>query len=182
MQKTILHPDYWVEVPAGEYLLGLSAAQRQRLLVQARSLSPDNRKEIERRLSISSGGPETRSTGRQYGRQSLAVASSDPFYLALTDWGLASTHCNQGQFAMLLPAAAAVWAGEGNPEGAVEMLALAANHSLSPPGWQARWTLLTQLRTDLAAVLGPERYQAVWERGQSLELEAVVANWLIGRE
>lgn len=27
--KTIMHPDYWVEIPAGEYLTGLSEAQRQ---------------------------------------------------------------------------------------------------------------------------------------------------------
>jgi hypothetical protein len=26
--KTILHPDYWIEIPAGEFLIGLSDEQR----------------------------------------------------------------------------------------------------------------------------------------------------------
>ena len=52
MQKTMLHPDYWVEVPAGEFIKGLSAAQRQRLQAQARSLDPTKRAQVEDHLSV----------------------------------------------------------------------------------------------------------------------------------
>jgi formylglycine-generating enzyme required for sulfatase activity len=27
--KSIIHPDYWVEIPAGEFLIGISAAQKK---------------------------------------------------------------------------------------------------------------------------------------------------------
>ncbi len=52
--KTILHPDYWVEVPAGEYLTGLSDEQREIVRHQTRmvmgyyDLHPDQQALLER--------------------------------------------------------------------------------------------------------------------------------------
>lgn len=34
MKKTILHPDYWVEIPAGEFVIGLSNEQREHIQAQ----------------------------------------------------------------------------------------------------------------------------------------------------
>ena len=48
--KTILHPDYWVEVPAGEFLIGLSDAQRDFIRARACSLDPAIYEYIERHL------------------------------------------------------------------------------------------------------------------------------------
>ncbi len=77
-----------------------------------------------------------------------------------------------------LPVAAIILAHEGQKERAVELIALAVTHPLSPPGWMEQWSLLTALRSDLAAELGAETYEAAWERGKQLNLETVVAELL----
>jgi hypothetical protein len=41
-----------------------------------------------------------------------------------------------------------------------------------------KWPLLTRLRADLEAELGQAAYQSAWERGTSLDLEAVVTQLL----
>jgi hypothetical protein len=73
----------------------------------------------------------------------------------------------------LLPVAAAILASGG--EGAVELLALASSHPLSATGWLERWPRLMALQEKLEAELGAEAYQAAWERGKALDLEAVAA-------
>lgn len=64
------------------------------------------------------------------------------------------------------------------PERAVELLGLADRAPQELTGWMAHWQPLTALRHNLAATLGAERYAALWERGASLELDAVVEQLL----
>jgi hypothetical protein len=59
-------------------------------------------------------------------------------------------------------------------ERAVELLALIHHHPAIPEGWKKNWPLLSRLRRQLEENLSPELYQAAWERGQRLELEAVM--------
>ena len=49
--KTILHPDYWVEIPAGDFQIGLSDTQRDLILARARNLSRGTYQYVETRLT-----------------------------------------------------------------------------------------------------------------------------------
>jgi len=73
-----------------------------------------------------------------------------------------------------LHVAAAVVAHEGQPERAVELLGLAAP-SVDPNSF---CPLPARLRRDLEAALGPEAFAAAWARGQTMNLDAVVAEFL----
>jgi hypothetical protein len=79
---------------------------------------------------------------------------------------------------LCLPVAAVVLAHEVELERAVELIALSFTHPASTPTWMERWALLTALRADLEAELGPQTYQEIWERGQKLNLETEVAELL----
>jgi tetratricopeptide (TPR) repeat protein len=68
--------------------------------------------------------------------------------------------------------AAIIAAKSGKSERATELLALVFHHPLSPKGWLEQWPLITRLRAELEARLTPERFQAVWQRGETLELLA----------
>jgi predicted ATPase/DNA-binding SARP family transcriptional activator len=76
--------------------------------------------------------------------------------------------------AQCLPYAALVKTDAGDPERAVELLALASHHPLSPKGWLAQWPLLARLRAGLEAALPGTAYAEAWERGRTLDLEATV--------
>ena len=140
---------------------------------------------------------------RQYGHESLALPRKDPFILMLANWGLSISHCHLQQYAAarqylqeafnqvhtfgsqamktwLLPVAAVILAGEGQKERAVELLALASTHPLSPIGWMKQWPLLNALQARLATECDSAPYQTLWARGQSLVLETVVTKWLAG--
>lgn len=75
-----------------------------------------------------------------------------------------------------LPVLAILYASQKNAEQAVEVLALAFTHPMSPTGWMRKWMLLKRLQTQLKTDLGPERYEAVWERGTKLEIETVISD------
>ena len=76
-----------------------------------------------------------------------------------------------------LPVLAILYANRGEAERAVEVLALAFTHPKSPTAWMEKWMLLNRLKTRLKTDLEPERYEAVWERGTKLELEAVISEF-----
>ena len=56
-------------------------------------------------------------------------------------------------------------------------LALALTHPTSPTAWMEKWVLLKRLQTRLETDLGPEKYEAVWERGTKLEFETVLGDF-----
>jgi predicted ATPase/DNA-binding CsgD family transcriptional regulator len=73
-----------------------------------------------------------------------------------------------------LPVLAILYANQGETERAVEVLALAFTHPSSSTQWMEKWMLLERWRARLETDLGPERYEAAWERGTKLELETVI--------
>jgi predicted ATPase/DNA-binding CsgD family transcriptional regulator len=75
-----------------------------------------------------------------------------------------------------LPIAALIRAQEGEPEQAVEWLALAFTSLPNMSGWMEQWPLLTRWRTELEAKLSPRIYRAAWDRGTKLTLELVLAD------
>jgi DNA-binding CsgD family transcriptional regulator len=77
-----------------------------------------------------------------------------------------------------LPAIAMILAHEGEPEQAVELLALAFTPPASLTGWMERWPLLTRFRASLGAELGAEAFEAAWVRGETSDLKAVIAGVL----
>ena len=133
--------------------------------------------------------------------QESLTTPSTAFGQILARWGLAIASCGLRQHevawrqsraaleraqrfsypAMMtwpLPVAAALLAREGQTEQAVELLALAYTHPLSPTGWMQRWPLLVELRAELLADLGADVYQAAWERGEALDAAIVAARLL----
>lgn len=68
--------------------------------------------------------------------------------------------------------AAIIAAKSGQAERATELFALVLHHPLSPKGWLTQWPLITRLRAELEATLTPERFQATWQRGATLDLLA----------
>ena len=78
----------------------------------------------------------------------------------------------------MLPVGSILIAREGRNEHAVEILGLVFHHPASPKVWLEQWPLLTRLRSDLEAQLGVQIYEAAWERGKALDLEAVSAKLL----
>ncbi|MDX1411203.1 MAG: hypothetical protein R3351_03530, partial [Nitrospirales bacterium] len=74
--------------------------------------------------------------------------------------------------AQCLPFAAVITADAGEAERAVELLALAFHHPLSPKGWLKKWPLLARLQVELKAALPADAFATAWKRGLTLELEA----------
>ncbi len=75
----------------------------------------------------------------------------------------------------LLPVAAFLIAEEEAQQArAVELVALASTHPLSPHGWMNTWAPLRKLRQRLRDGLDADVYQAAWERGKDLDVSAVV--------
>jgi DNA-binding CsgD family transcriptional regulator len=106
------------------------------------------------------------------GAEALAAIQQDVD--RLYQWGIMT----QTMLASLLalPAQAVVMAHRGFSERGVELLGLAFRFPSSLTGWMSNWPLLTRLRTDLEAELGPEKYAAAWERGKGLNLDTVIAD------
>jgi tetratricopeptide (TPR) repeat protein len=71
-----------------------------------------------------------------------------------------------------LALAAIIAAKSGQAERATELFALVLHHPLSPKGWLTQWPLIPRLRAELEATLTPERFQATWQRGATLDLLA----------
>ncbi|MFW6098097.1 MAG: ATP-binding protein, partial [Chloroflexota bacterium] len=75
----------------------------------------------------------------------------------------------------LLPVAALLIAEEESQQTrAVELLALASTHPLSPRGWMKTWAPLRDLQQRLRDELDADTYKAAWERGKDLDVSAVV--------
>jgi predicted ATPase/DNA-binding XRE family transcriptional regulator len=68
--------------------------------------------------------------------------------------------------------AAIIAAKSGQAERATELFALVLHHPLSPKGWLTQWPLITRLRAEVEATLTPGRFQAIWQRGATLDLLA----------
>ena len=133
--------------------------------------------------------------------QESLTTPSTAFGQILAHWGLAIASCGLRQYEVawrqsraaleraqrfyypaivtwLLPITAALLAREGQTEQAVELLALAYTHSLSPTGWMQHWPLLVGLRADLQAGLSAAVFQAAWERGETLDAAIIAAGLL----
>jgi predicted ATPase/DNA-binding CsgD family transcriptional regulator len=111
----------------------------------------------------------------------IAAYGSDQFeqaqqYLCLRLQSLVGQDARDLVFTM--PVAALLLAHHGMKTRAVEILGLAFNHPENPTGLMERWPLLSRLRADLEAELGPLVYAAAWERGKTLDLEATAQELL----
>ena len=58
------------------------------------------------------------------------------------------------------------------------MLAMAAQHSLSPSGWQSQWPSLDALRSELETKMGSAAFQKIWAKGRNLDPDTIVTSWL----
>lgn len=137
---------------------------------------------------------------RQDAEKSLAMPNNNGLGIIIAHWGLSIAHCgleneeaawralqatvqHVGDFksrailTWLLPLAALLLARQAHKEHAVELLALAATHPLSPTAWQEEWSLLVELRPRLEQELGHEAFRAAWEQGKTLQLEQAL-QWL----
>ncbi|MFO7537314.1 MAG: alpha/beta fold hydrolase, partial [Chloroflexota bacterium] len=140
-------------------------------------------------------------SANQFGEDSVAIFANHGLGLMIARCALAMTHCGQQQPELawqqarmvmkqiqqegfvapqtwLLPLTAVLLAHSGANERAVELLALAHTHPLSPTGWLAHWRLLAEARAGLKQELGTDIYQAAWARGQGLDLDTVVTELL----
>jgi predicted ATPase len=141
---------------------------------------------------------------RHQAEESLAMPVNNGLGVILAHWGLCLAHSGLGNdlearhalqttlrhardvkseavMSWLLPVAALLLAWAQQKQEAVELIALAAAHPLSPTGWQGRWPLLQEMRVGLEAELGPERFQASWERGASLAV-AQALGWITNED
>ncbi|MCZ7546440.1 MAG: hypothetical protein M5R40_24235 [Anaerolineae bacterium] len=71
-----------------------------------------------------------------------------------------------GTLTICLPTLALILAHEGRRVRAAEVLSLAFSHPVGPVGWMEQWPLLTRLRADLEAELGPARCAQAWAHGE----------------
>ncbi len=79
----------------------------------------------------------------------------------------------------ILPVFALLLAHDGDFEAAAELLGLIFTHPASATGWLEKWSLMNDLRMQLAQELGVEAYAGAWERGTTLKLDTVVENLLL---
>jgi hypothetical protein len=121
------------------------------------------------------------------------------YWRMYTEWSLAIAHCGlynadaswrhlqaawrtaqvPGNLGFLLAVAAVILARRGQGERAAEILGLVFTHRNSPEGWLDAWPLLAELRAALQKELGMAKYEALWARGQKLDIEAT-ANEVLG--
>jgi DNA-binding CsgD family transcriptional regulator len=73
-----------------------------------------------------------------------------------------------------LPVVAIIYAHQGQPVRAVELLALAFTHPVSASSWMKKWPLLDRLQAELEQTLGAEDFSAAWKRGTFLNLDVVI--------
>jgi predicted ATPase/DNA-binding SARP family transcriptional activator len=151
-------------------------------------------------VSLAAGTSGDYDRGRQFAEESLTRTESF-FGRMLGHWAAALAHTGLGQHdaawrhvhnalalahgaassAMMtwpLAVAAILLARRGELERAVELLALADTHPLSPRGWMEHWPLLVESRTKLEAELGAQAYSSAWERGRQLAIEEAVTELL----
>jgi hypothetical protein len=73
---------------------------------------------------------------------------------------------------------AVLYANQNDDEKAVEVLALAFTHPMSPTEWIEKWMLIERLKAQLESTLSTEQYASAWQLGTEMELETVLHNWL----
>jgi hypothetical protein len=76
---------------------------------------------------------------------------------------------------LCLPIAAVLAARQGQSERAVEMLGLAFTQSPNINGWMIKWPLLGDVRGELQAELGTDRFESAWTHGSRLNLDSVMS-------
>jgi predicted ATPase/class 3 adenylate cyclase len=69
--------------------------------------------------------------------------------------------------------AALIYAHEGRPESAVELLGLAFKQSVKITGWMRQWRLLERAQSELKDELGQTAFEAAWQQGETLDLKSV---------
>jgi hypothetical protein len=77
-----------------------------------------------------------------------------------------------------LPFAARFLVQKGKTEQGVSLLALAYQYPEFATGWLEKLPTIQRLRSNLEATLPPDAFAAAWVRGQTLSLEATVAQLL----
>ena len=77
---------------------------------------------------------------------------------------------------LVLPAAALIFAQEGERERASELFALTFHLPVCPKGLLEKWPLLTRFQSEVEAGLSPDVFAAARARGQVLDFEAAVAS------
>ena len=123
--------------------------------------------------------PMNDSFGHILGHWAMAFAQ-----LGLEELTLAEEHMRQmvehvkaypsvAMLTWVLPLTAVLHAKNERWETAVHHLALAYTHPLSPTGYLDKWSLLGETQARLQTELGQAAYQAAWQKGQSLALEAL---------
>ena len=133
-----------------------------------------------------------------YGENSLDNPLHDRFGAIVSHWALALAHTAAGETDMawhyvrhmvaltrqygstavltwVLPITAVLYSQQNQFERAVQHLALAVHHPLSPQGWLTKWSLLTKIQKQLQQQLGTKVYQATWQQGQIVELDELLA-------
>lgn len=86
---------------------------------------------------------------------------------------------NQAQSPLLqacsLPFLALMLAAEDKPQQAVEHLALAYTKLSEASGWLDQWGLITNMRDKLIDLLGAENFEAIWQRGTTLDMDLIIS-------
>lgn len=113
------------------------------------------------------------------------------------DWGMALAACGLGDYATArqhhhkalrfalrvrapgpmawcLPTAVLLALEAGEDERAVELLGLVFSRPGHMNGWLEEWVLIEEIQAQLNARLGSSAFQAAWEHGENLDLEAVI--------
>ncbi|HLZ08640.1 MAG TPA: LuxR C-terminal-related transcriptional regulator, partial [Chloroflexota bacterium] len=75
---------------------------------------------------------------------------------------------------LCLPLAAILWARADQPERAVELLGLTDAAPRALTGWLEKWSVLNEVRYQLASQLGEKAFESARERGSAMSVEAVV--------
>ncbi|MBC7871274.1 MAG: AAA family ATPase [Chitinophagaceae bacterium] len=188
----------WLTLIKGDF------AKIREIATEVMDSSLDTNNEIDKAfalaaLGILAGIDEDYEGCRQLCEASQARLKSDTISVIFSSIGLAIASCGLEDYAsakrhilaalklvatlripafilLCLPVISVVLAYEAEVERAVELTGLAFTHPTSTLGWMEKWPLLQRLNEDLRAELGVEDYTAAWERGKTLNPEAVAAS------
>ena len=168
------------EVQAETYFEDEHAYQRSRISAALLSLVASMRGDYQQAYDLSAARAfASVSLLAEYDLFALAVAAcglgeneraSRALHEALTNTLSAYTLTFQRLF---LPVATILAARANQLEWAAELLGLASTAPPGSMGWAKKWPLLNETLQQLESELGAAAFQAAWEHGQTLSLEAV---------